>query len=224
MPSTNASPVWVSWALPAVPSQQHGSGRGAAAPLLVWHRRPRPSSPVSISPHSRPHGAIPVLPDVDECAGRSHGCSQLCVNTAGSFRCACRDGFSLAADDKACQPAGLGPGPGTFSQAGNLLLRQHSPSCSGPLVQAGITPQHHKVAGAGLARDRRGDSSQHPSALFPVTQETQTTALVHEFGPCKGDRARCGMRWPGLWLCSPSSSSFFSQGMSGATRSIGRCW
>nr|XP_013044263.1 epidermal growth factor-like protein 7 isoform X1 [Anser cygnoides]XP_047908724.1 epidermal growth factor-like protein 7 isoform X1 [Anser cygnoides]XP_047908726.1 epidermal growth factor-like protein 7 isoform X1 [Anser cygnoides]XP_047908733.1 epidermal growth factor-like protein 7 isoform X1 [Anser cygnoides] len=56
--------------------------------------------------------------DVDECAGRSHGCSQLCVNTAGSFRCACRDGFSLAADDKACQPAGLGPGPGTFSQAG----------------------------------------------------------------------------------------------------------
>uniref|UniRef100_A0A8C3C3L8 EGF like domain multiple 7 n=1 Tax=Cairina moschata TaxID=8855 RepID=A0A8C3C3L8_CAIMO len=56
--------------------------------------------------------------DVDECAGRSHGCSQLCVNTAGSFRCACRDGFSLAADHKACQPAGLGPGPGTFSQAG----------------------------------------------------------------------------------------------------------
>ncbi|XP_038020804.1 epidermal growth factor-like protein 7 isoform X2 [Anas platyrhynchos] len=56
--------------------------------------------------------------DVDECASRSHSCSQLCVNTAGSFRCACRDGFSLAADHKACQPAGLGPGPGTFSQAG----------------------------------------------------------------------------------------------------------
>ncbi|KAI6076055.1 Epidermal growth factor-like protein 7 [Aix galericulata] len=92
--------------------------QGSSSTLLVWHRRPHPSSPVSITPQPRPHGAVLFLPDVDECAGRSHGCSQLCVNTAGSFRCACRDGFSLAADHKACQPAGLGPGPGTFSQAG----------------------------------------------------------------------------------------------------------
>ncbi|NXK52405.1 EGFL7 protein, partial [Chauna torquata] len=56
--------------------------------------------------------------DMDECAGRSHGCSQLCVNTAGSFLCACRDGFSLAADNKACQPVVLVPGPETISQAG----------------------------------------------------------------------------------------------------------
>uniref|UniRef100_A0A8V1AG57 EGF like domain multiple 7 n=1 Tax=Gallus gallus TaxID=9031 RepID=A0A8V1AG57_CHICK len=55
--------------------------------------------------------------DADECAGRSHGCSQLCINTAGSFHCACRDGFSLAADNKACQPVVPGPEPGTFSQA-----------------------------------------------------------------------------------------------------------
>uniref|UniRef100_A0A8C3Y8Z8 EGF like domain multiple 7 n=1 Tax=Catharus ustulatus TaxID=91951 RepID=A0A8C3Y8Z8_CATUS len=34
--------------------------------------------------------------DVDECASQSHGCSQLCINTAGSFHCACQDGFSLA--------------------------------------------------------------------------------------------------------------------------------
>uniref|UniRef100_A0A8B9PAV1 EGF like domain multiple 7 n=1 Tax=Apteryx owenii TaxID=8824 RepID=A0A8B9PAV1_APTOW len=47
--------------------------------------------------------------DVDECARRSHGCSQLCINTAGSYRCACRPGFSLAADAKACQPAALAP-------------------------------------------------------------------------------------------------------------------
>ncbi|POI21653.1 hypothetical protein CIB84_014600, partial [Bambusicola thoracicus] len=64
-----------------------------------------------------PHGAIPVLSDADECASQSHGCSQLCINTAGSFHCACRDGFSLAADNKACQPMVPGPKPGTFSQA-----------------------------------------------------------------------------------------------------------
>ncbi|NXX14981.1 EGFL7 protein, partial [Podargus strigoides] len=56
--------------------------------------------------------------DVDECAGQSHGCSQLCINTAGSYHCACRDGFSLAADDKTCQPAVPPPEPETFSQAG----------------------------------------------------------------------------------------------------------
>ncbi|XP_074911974.1 epidermal growth factor-like protein 7 [Buteo buteo] len=56
--------------------------------------------------------------DVDECAGQSHGCGQLCINTAGSYRCACRDGFRLAADDKVCQPLVPAPEPETFSQAG----------------------------------------------------------------------------------------------------------
>ncbi|XP_074968330.1 epidermal growth factor-like protein 7 isoform X1 [Phalacrocorax aristotelis] len=57
--------------------------------------------------------------DVDECAGQSHGCGQLCINTAGSYHCACRDGFSLAADNKACQPLVPAPEPETFSQAGS---------------------------------------------------------------------------------------------------------
>lgn len=61
-----------------------------------------------------------MVSDVDECAGQSHGCHQLCINTAGSYRCACQDGFSLAADDKECQPLVPAPEPGTFSQAGNL--------------------------------------------------------------------------------------------------------
>ncbi|KAM9306546.1 epidermal growth factor-like protein 7 isoform 1-T3 [Pholidichthys leucotaenia] len=40
--------------------------------------------------------------DVDECAER-RPCSQQCVNTAGSYRCGCRDGFSLAGDGRSCQ-------------------------------------------------------------------------------------------------------------------------
>ncbi|KAF2986857.1 hypothetical protein EK904_010923 [Melospiza melodia maxima] len=58
------------------------------------------------------------VPDVDECASQSHGCSQLCINTAGSFQCACQDGFSLAADAKGCQPLVPAPGTDTSSQAG----------------------------------------------------------------------------------------------------------
>ncbi|XP_066419005.1 epidermal growth factor-like protein 7 isoform X1 [Molothrus aeneus] len=56
--------------------------------------------------------------DVDECASQSHGCSQLCINTAGSFHCACRDGFSLAADARGCQPLVPAPGTDASSQAG----------------------------------------------------------------------------------------------------------
>ncbi|KFQ57323.1 Epidermal growth factor-like 7, partial [Nestor notabilis] len=62
--------------------------------------------------------AVPLVSDVDECAGQSHGCSQLCLNTAGSYHCACQDGFSLAADYKSCQPLVPAPEPEDFSQAG----------------------------------------------------------------------------------------------------------
>ncbi|NXH17904.1 EGFL7 protein, partial [Bucco capensis] len=55
--------------------------------------------------------------DVDECAGQSHGCHQLCINTAGSYHCSCWDGFSLTADNKVCQPLVPVPEPETFSQA-----------------------------------------------------------------------------------------------------------
>ncbi|XP_074976598.1 epidermal growth factor-like protein 7 isoform X3 [Caretta caretta] len=40
--------------------------------------------------------------DVDECAGPHHGCSQHCVNTRGSYGCACRAGHRLSADGKSC--------------------------------------------------------------------------------------------------------------------------
>lgn len=40
--------------------------------------------------------------DIDECRLNNHGCHQFCVNTAGSYLCACQDGFSLAEDGKTC--------------------------------------------------------------------------------------------------------------------------
>ncbi|NXO72591.1 EGFL7 protein, partial [Phainopepla nitens] len=74
-----------------------------------------PPVPLIPSPSSL---SCSCVPDVDECASQSHGCSQLCINTAGSFHCACQDGFSLAADDKGCQPLVPAPGTDTSSQAG----------------------------------------------------------------------------------------------------------
>jgi len=42
------------------------------------------------------------LTDVDECLGNNGDCEQLCVNSAGSFSCACRPGFYLASERKRC--------------------------------------------------------------------------------------------------------------------------
>ncbi|KAL4004475.1 microtubule-associated protein 1 light chain [Sarotherodon galilaeus] len=40
--------------------------------------------------------------DVDECSEQQR-CAQQCVNTAGSYRCTCREGFALAGDGRSCQ-------------------------------------------------------------------------------------------------------------------------
>ncbi|XP_037608223.1 epidermal growth factor-like protein 7 isoform X1 [Sebastes umbrosus] len=56
--------------------------------------------------------------DVDEC-GEQRPCAQECTNTAGSYRCACRDGFRLAGDGRSCQslPPPPPPPPTHTSQA-----------------------------------------------------------------------------------------------------------
>ncbi|XP_019741711.1 epidermal growth factor-like protein 7 isoform X2 [Hippocampus comes] len=43
--------------------------------------------------------------DVDECA-EQHPCSHVCVNTVGSFRCTCRQGYVLAGDARSCRRLG----------------------------------------------------------------------------------------------------------------------
>ncbi|KAA8584374.1 hypothetical protein FQN60_008159 [Etheostoma spectabile] len=50
--------------------------------------------------------------DVDECSERQP-CDQVCVNTAGSYRCACRDGFRLTGDGRSCQSLPPPPPPPT---------------------------------------------------------------------------------------------------------------
>lgn len=44
------------------------------------------------------------LPEMDECSRPDNGhCAQRCLNTLGSYRCACDPGYELAADRRSCE-------------------------------------------------------------------------------------------------------------------------
>ncbi|XP_043914452.1 epidermal growth factor-like protein 7 isoform X2 [Protopterus annectens] len=52
----------------------------------------------------RPHAnADSCTQDVDECYGQQHGCAHHCVNTAGSYRCECQNGYKLSENGKSCK-------------------------------------------------------------------------------------------------------------------------
>ena len=42
------------------------------------------------------------LIDINECSEGVSGCSQLCVNTIGSYTCSCQDGYELSNDNQTC--------------------------------------------------------------------------------------------------------------------------
>ena len=39
---------------------------------------------------------------MDECRVKNGGCSQICENSVGSFRCQCRNGYDLGPDKTSC--------------------------------------------------------------------------------------------------------------------------
>ena len=42
--------------------------------------------------------------DIDECANTTiNVCQHLCVNSEGSFKCGCNQGFELSSDKSSCQ-------------------------------------------------------------------------------------------------------------------------
>ena len=60
-------------------------------------------------PHTRVTSLAPVHynADVDECYGRRTLCHQVCVNTNGSYRCDCEDGYKLDSNERDCYSKSL---------------------------------------------------------------------------------------------------------------------
>ena len=43
-----------------------------------------------------------IFSDVNECTRFLHNCTQICINTIGSFNCSCQNGFNLQNDSRSC--------------------------------------------------------------------------------------------------------------------------
>ena len=43
-----------------------------------------------------------IFSDINECQSRNGGCQHGCIDTHGSYRCMCRDGFKLRSDKRSC--------------------------------------------------------------------------------------------------------------------------
>ena len=76
----------------------------------------------SLSSYSNSNFSFPFnLPlDINECS-ENHGCEDTCVNTEGSFYCACSDGFVVASNGMSCVPScggKLTQAAGSFSTPG----------------------------------------------------------------------------------------------------------
>jgi hypothetical protein len=54
---------------------------------------------------------FPNVSDIDECSVLPWDtrCSHFCINTFGSFRCSCHSGYTLAADQRTCEPVACFP-------------------------------------------------------------------------------------------------------------------
>lgn len=76
-------------------------------PRETVKRVKRESPLIAVMPKTIPYfreydSRRPMCLDINECLTFNGGCSQICQNLPGSYRCACRPGFKLAPDGRSC--------------------------------------------------------------------------------------------------------------------------
>uniref|UniRef100_A0A3B3VZH5 EGF-like-domain, multiple 7 n=1 Tax=Poecilia latipinna TaxID=48699 RepID=A0A3B3VZH5_9TELE len=119
--------------------------------------------------------------DVDECGGRQP-CAQLCMNTAGSYRCACRDGFTLAGDGRSCRqlpPPPPSPSP-TPTQGSRAAVGGHADAGGSLGLVENVTEEVQSLRTRKLQLVLAPFSSFFPLPLDDSFPE-KTTLLSHSF-------------------------------------------
>ncbi|XP_076014808.1 epidermal growth factor-like protein 7 [Genypterus blacodes] len=128
--------------------------------------------------------------DVDECSER-RPCSQQCVNTAGSYRCVCWEGFRLAGDGRSCQslpPPAAPPHPPPSPTQGSLAaVGGHRPSSAdtggGFSLAENVTEEVQSLRDRVESLEKKLQLALAPfTSLFPDDGLSEkTTLLSHSF-------------------------------------------
>ncbi|KAG7215334.1 hypothetical protein INR49_022571 [Caranx melampygus] len=129
--------------------------------------------------------------DVDECSERSP-CAHDCINTAGSYRCSCRDGFRLDGDGRSCQhlhpppAAAVTPPPPPPPQPSQAPVGGH-PDAGGSLrLVENVTEEVQSLRNRVELLEKKLQLVLTPfSSFFPLSLDEglseKTTLLSHSF-------------------------------------------
>ncbi|XP_014823969.1 PREDICTED: epidermal growth factor-like protein 7 isoform X1 [Poecilia mexicana] len=123
--------------------------------------------------------------DVDECGGRQP-CAQLCMNTAGSYRCACRDGFTLAGDGRSCHQLPPPPPSPTPTQGSRAAVGGHADAGGGLGLVENVTEEVQSLRNRVELLEKKLQLVLAPfSSFFPLPLDDsfpeKTTLLSHSF-------------------------------------------
>ncbi|TWW66345.1 Epidermal growth factor-like protein 7 [Takifugu flavidus] len=123
--------------------------------------------------------------DVDECK-EQQPCAQTCVNTLGSYQCACREGSSLTGDGRSCQSIPSTPPPAPLPSTSQTPVGGHADAGGRIGLLENVTEEVQSLKSRVELLEKKLQMVLAPfTSVFPLSLDEglseKTTLLSHSF-------------------------------------------